>query len=533
MLSFYAGTFLVNACFAFIMAAVILARRTHKPAHLVYALLLLLVSWWAGASFVVLRQTEATAVIWWAQCLLYPVCFVHTVMLHFTLAFFDLKVSRRPLVVAYVLSALLAALNARQMFLGAPRPKPPLALYPHGTPWLVLFIAIEVYYVVISLAHFAAQAAKTTEEPQRSRIRYFLLSGLIGWPGAWSNWLLFFDAPPALLGANLTATFYLLASSYLILKHNILGLNVVVKKTALYALLTVFLTATFGVFIIVSEKLLARFIGYSSLVGSLLAGLTIAVVFNPVRHALGVFIDRTIFGKSIAELSVENAQMRQELVRADRMKSLATLAAGTAHEIKNPLTAIRVFAEYLPSRYDEPDFRNEFRDVVIAEVDRVNEILQQLLEFAKPRPPQLKPASLVAVLEETLQLLNRLFTDRRIDIVRRHDDPPPVPIDRQLMKQAVLNLLMNSLQAMPDGGTLTVSTRADAQARVHLVITDTGMGIRPEDLAHVFDPFFSTKEDGTGLGLAIVHGIIQGHGGAIRITSTPGKGTSVHVTLSS
>ncbi|MBI2094180.1 MAG: hypothetical protein HYT88_05585 [Candidatus Omnitrophica bacterium] len=532
MPTLYAATFLVNALFAFILAFVILARRTRNPIHLAYAFLLLFVSWWAAASLIAIHQTQAEAVLWWVQFLLYPACFVPTVMLHFALVFFNSRDAyRKHLVVGYILSALLVVLNANQVFLETPRPKPPLPLYPHGTVWLLVFIAIEVYYVIVTL-RFAASRIKRVGEPLKTRIRYFLMVGWIGWPAAWSNWLLFQDAFPSMLGANLGVTFYLVTSSYLILKHDILGLNWIIRKTALYALLTLFLTVTYGAFIIISEKLLARLIGYSSLVGSLFAGLTVAVLFNPLRNGLSRFIDRTVFGKSIAELSTENMTMRHELIHAERMKAVATLAAGMAHEIKNPLTAIRIFAEYLPSRYDEPEFRHEFRDVVITEVERVNDILKQLLDFAKPHPLQPKSVSLKMLIEEIVHLLARICADRKIKIARHYEDTPSVFVDPSQMKQVVINLLMNAVQAMPEGGTLSLSVwGADSEGKVHLQISDTGIGIREEDLAHIFDPFFSRKEYGTGLGLAIAHNIVQNHGGAIHIASRFGIGTSVRVIL--
>ena len=205
----------------------------------------------------------------------------------------------------------------------------------------------------------------------------------------------------------------------------------------------------------------------------------------------------------------------------DRLKAVATLAAGMAHEIKNPLTAIKIFAEHLPTKYNDPDFRDKFKGVMVKEVDRVNNIVQQLLDFSKPKDPELKHASVQEILEETLNLLNSSFLSHRIEVVRDYKADPKLLVDRNQLKQAFLNLLLNALQAMPNGGTLTVATSLNRKDEFTVSIADTGVGIPEDQLAHIFDPFFTTKHRGSGLGLTICRGIMDAHRGTIRAECSP------------
>ena len=394
----------------------------------------------------------------------------------------------------------------------------------------MLFIALQLIYVLFSCYVFA-RSIPSTEEPQKSRLRYFFLLLMITWLVSWTNWCYFYDALPIPPMASPLITCYLVASSYLIFKRDIFSWHLVVQKTLIYALLTLCLTLIYTECVIFSEKVFQRWIGYSSLVGSLLAGLTIAVVFNPLRGRIIKVVDRCWFGKTILELSTENQRMKEELLKQDRLRAVATLAAGMAHEIRNPLTSIKVFADCLPTRYDEPEFRTEFRQAVMGEVQRINDILQQLLEFSKPRPPVLKATCLVPLVEETLHFLRSSLCEHHIEVTTRYEADPVLLLDQHQIRQALLNILLNSIQAMPEGGSLRIQTAMAETDALCITVADTGLGISKEHVAHVFDPFFTTKEEGTGLGLAIVHSIMTQHHGTVRLTSQAGQGTTVQVML--
>ncbi|MBI3321506.1 MAG: GAF domain-containing protein [Candidatus Omnitrophica bacterium] len=233
---------------------------------------------------------------------------------------------------------------------------------------------------------------------------------------------------------------------------------------------------------------------------------------------------------SNAQLVTQHAQFLTELRKGEQQKAVATLAAGLAHEIKNPLAAIKTFTECLDTRYADSAFRAKFQKIVGGEVERINLIVQQLLEFAKPMPPKLMPLEIPRLVDETLEFLTSELLNRHVEVIRRYERRPLVLGDPKQLKQVFLNLFLNSLQAMNGQGRLEIRSAIQG-AELAVTITDSGPGIAPKDLPHIFEPFFTTKPTGTGLGLAVVHGIITEHGGRIAVASQPGQGTSVTLSL--
>ncbi|MDP3722264.1 MAG: ATP-binding protein, partial [Candidatus Omnitrophota bacterium] len=208
----------------------------------------------------------------------------------------------------------------------------------------------------------------------------------------------------------------------------------------------------------------------------------------------------------------------------------ATFAAGMAHEIKNPLTAIKTFTEFLEEHHTDPAFRAKFQKIVGREVERINLTVQQLLDFAKPIPSKLVPVEVHQVLDETLEFLSSELVQRQVAVDRRYEAAGSVLGDPQQLKQVFLNLFLNSLQAMNGHGRLEIQTVLQG-AEFLVMIADNGVGIASDDLPRIFEPFFTTKSTGTGLGLSVVHGIVKEHGGSIAIDSAVGRGTTVRITL--
>nr|MBA2432778.1 PAS domain-containing protein [Chthoniobacterales bacterium] len=271
---------------------------------------------------------------------------------------------------------------------------------------------------------------------------------------------------------------------------------------------------------------------------------TIARVSSSVFHGeegqrLGALMVLT----DITALKRLEAQIR----RSDRLASLGTLSAGMAHEIKNPLVSIKTFAQLLPERYQDSDFRETFSNLIGHEIDRIDSLVNQLLRFARPTKPLLKPMHVHEVLEKSLMLVGHRLYQKEIKLSRSWQaEVDTIRADADQLEQVFLNFFLNAMDAMNQGGELTVGTEirsadqwvggvpelnGDAHEVLRVTVRDNGEGIRSEDLAHVFDPFFTTKHYGTGLGLSVVHGIIEEHGGQIEVESELAKGTSFHILL--
>ncbi len=231
--------------------------------------------------------------------------------------------------------------------------------------------------------------------------------------------------------------------------------------------------------------------------------------------------------EKIQKITADLKKAEAQLIRSEKLAALGQLAAGIAHEIRNPLTSINILihslAQNLPSENPQ---KEDFR-VIEEELHRINEIVEQFLRFAKPAPPHLEKTNLLSLFEETLQLLKPQMEQQHIVLKKRFQTLPKILVDREQIKQAILNLLLNAIQAMPEGGLLTLTSgKSENGEWLYVSIQDSGMGIPTENMSKLFDPFFSTKEGGIGLGLSIAHRIIDQHQGKIEVESTPYQGTT-------
>jgi two-component system sensor histidine kinase HydH len=309
-----------------------------------------------------------------------------------------------------------------------------------------------------------------------------------------------------------------------------MDIRIVIRRSVVYSLLVACITAVYLVMVLIMERWFQGFLGYRSIFATALVAFLIAIFFNPLRNRIQAFVDRALFTATTAELAAQREQLLTEVRKSDQQKAVATLAAGLAHEIKNPLASIKTFTEHLETRAHDPTFLAKFQKIVGGEVERINLIVQQLLEFAKPVPQKLTPVEVPRLVDETLELLNSELVQRHVEVTRRYAPSPRVLADPQQLKQVFLNLFLNSLQAMNGAGRLEIGTTSDG-SELTVTIADNGAGIAAKDLSHIFEPFFTTKTAGTGLGLAVVHGIITEHRGRIAIQSRVGEGTRVHIEL--
>jgi len=224
-------------------------------------------------------------------------------------------------------------------------------------------------------------------------------------------------------------------------------------------------------------------------------------------------------------------QTEEQLRRADRLSALGELSAGMAHEIRNPLGAIKGAVEILKDDYSPEEAKYEFIQILLKETDRLNSIVQEFLGFAQPKQPEYQQADVNESLEAVLTLTAQEARKAGVQVVKRLD--PSIgkrSLDAGLLKQAFLNLVLNAIQSMPKGGSLTVeSYLRDGMIVVNII--DTGTGISDENRRKLFSPFFTTKKNGTGLGLAITYRIIENHRGRIDVASEPGKGATFTVKI--
>lgn len=236
--------------------------------------------------------------------------------------------------------------------------------------------------------------------------------------------------------------------------------------------------------------------------------------------------------EKIRETTAHLRKTEAQLIRSEKLAALGQLAAGLAHEIRNPLTSIHILIHSLMERLPTENAHRQDLKVITEEIDRINEIVNQFLRFAKPAPPSFEKTEVVSIVEEILALLRPQIEKHQIEVQREFQALPLVLMDREQVKQALFNLILNAVQAMPSGGKLILGGKnSEDDQWIQLFIRDTGTGISEDHLPLLFDPFFSTREEGMGLGLSIAHRIIDQHHGKIEVESSPGKGTLFTVWL--
>ncbi|SFT01894.1 ATP-binding protein [Paenibacillus sp. BC26] len=225
----------------------------------------------------------------------------------------------------------------------------------------------------------------------------------------------------------------------------------------------------------------------------------------------------------------ERKKEEEALIQSEKLSVAGQMAAGIAHEIRNPLTSLIGFSKFLKTKIDQ---YHEYFDIMLVELDRINSIVQEFMALAKPQANQFRKHDLVKIIQSVLTLLETQAILRDVQIVSRADaTSAELLCDENQLKQVFVNVLKNAIEAMPSGGVITIDMKLHQQSELIVEIIDQGIGIPHDQLPKLGGPFFTTKDSGTGLGLMICYRIIEGHHGRMDITSTPRKGTTVSIFL--
>ena len=232
--------------------------------------------------------------------------------------------------------------------------------------------------------------------------------------------------------------------------------------------------------------------------------------------------------KIIESRAREKKRLEDQLRQAEHLATLGEMVAAVSHEIRNPLGIIKSTAEMLKKKISDNKIHSQLLEIIVDETNRLNRVLTEFLDFARPQIPNFTDCNIKEVLEKAVNYLRPEFEKHNIRVVKQYQDSPIIKADPDLLYRASLNVLINAIQAMPEGGRLLIKNQFDGENRhVYIEFLDSGPGIPEGILKKVFNPFFTTKEKGSGLGLCIVKSIIESHGGEIRIESKEGEGTRV------
>lgn len=283
----------------------------------------------------------------------------------------------------------------------------------------------------------------------------------------------------------------------------------------------------------------------------LLGVLRVGMDWLPIRHNLMRVLQRDVFVAMIFYLGIlilsflfqrlyNNAQQaythlqqaQDQLIKTEKMAAIGQMAAAISHDLRNPLTGIKMATYYLGTKIDKTDseINNILKDIEL-EIDYASNVVTNILTYSRPTQLIYKRADINKIIKDTMHFVHLQNRDSHIELIKNYDENiPAFLMDNKQIKQVIINLLSNSIQAMPDGGKLTIETRLKPE-EVEIKISDTGGGIEAKDMDSIFTPFFTTKARGVGLGLSIVNNIVQKHGGSVKVNSVLGEGTSFTIGL--
>ncbi len=254
----------------------------------------------------------------------------------------------------------------------------------------------------------------------------------------------------------------------------------------------------------------------------------LSIIATRLQDDEGNFFGYVILFRDLTEVQ----HLKRELERNRRLAAIGSLASGVAHEIRNPLSSIKGFATYLRERYRDNPEDLQVTDIMIQEVERLNRVIGQLLEFSRPLILNRKEATIEPILRHAMKMIEIQALEKGVSLeVDFGRMVPDLLLDSDRMTQVFLNLTLNALNAMEKGGTLSLRVTQSGDRTVRVDISDTGTGIGKEELGRIFDPYFTTRPSGTGLGLPIAQRIVEAHGGEILVSSEPGRGTVFSVLL--
>lgn len=388
-----------------------------------------------------------------------------------------------------------------------------------------------------------------TSLPERKKALYILLAGLIlGFFGGTFN---FFPA----MGwyfypyGNLLIPIFSVIVAYAILQYKFMDISFVLRKGSIYTILIIVISLMYFMTMRILEPVFDRIFGQGSAIAGTLVAILTGFIYAPMRVKIELFVDSTIFREYHQEIARQNALMQDELVHSEKFKMVSTITRQLIYEIRDPLTTIKTNSILGAKRLENKEFLTKAFATIDRQVERVDDLLQQLLTFSNPSPPEFQKTSIHVVIENILTILEGEFVERKVAVVRNYQtsENELLKIDPAQIRQAVYNIVTNAIEAMDQkgGGTLTIRTRIRDAAQVdsrfnfdnmvesyyELRISDTGIGIPTENLTSIFDPFYSSNQKKAGMGLSITQRIIKDHDGFVFAESKLGEGATFIIEL--
>lgn len=505
-----------------------------KRLNQIFCLYSLSISGWALAEYFVVGAPSKPVADFWSYLAWPPVIFIAPTFLHTVLLSTGEDTRRSALLkIAYLISFVFLCLH---LFTRIVTESPWTVGYTHYHNH-VTHLGRSLPATFLALVNIALwklwRAYKKATGQHRTRLKYLFWSSVVGYLGGSPDWFFVFGFYIPYLSpfGIYCVPLYSIAMTYAVLHHKLFEVNLIIRKSLVYSILVTLLTVGYFALVYSVEHFFQVTFGYQSRWLSLAAFALMALLFQPLKVGVQRLVDWLVFRVPQEELIRRIERLEHETHETEKLRAVATMAAGLCHELRNPLQVIQTHAEFLPDRYNDSDFRQKCSEALQTETKRINVLLKELMEFAKPKPAKLRSVEPHPILDSTLNLLNADLLKHQINLEKQYlADGARIFADPDQIRQVVLNLVLNAMQAIGQKGRVIVTTHQDGVWFV-LEVRDTGPGISPKILSKLFQPFTTTKTDGNGLGLSVVHSIIQSHQGRISAESKPGEGTRFTVKL--
>ncbi|OGB87279.1 hypothetical protein A3H38_05530 [candidate division WOR-1 bacterium RIFCSPLOWO2_02_FULL_46_20] len=523
---------LITSLASLLLAAFVFLKGGKSAPSLTLGFLSLSIAGWCFGQFMGGIVSDKAQVLFWTRLGLIGAVFLPVLFVHFTAAFLK---KEHKLWLFYLIGCVFLLADFTPLLVADVAPIVGIGYYPQ--PGLIYqYFTFYVFICFIYGFFLLFRAYRFAKGEQRNQLLYLILGALIGFSGGATTFFPVWGIDFPIL-SRYALPLYVLITIYAILKHKLLNISVIVREGLIYSVLTLFFTGFYVSAVLITNYFLSRFVSLNPALTIALVVFASVLIFQPLRDKVQRLIDQVFFRgeyqykKTINDLSVENQNLFRSLLQADKLASLGTLSAGMAHEIKNPLASIKGLTQVLEENLNDPAFIKKYQEIVCRQIDRMNNLIEKLLHFGQPKGLSLSEFNINRVIEEVLNLIEDQCRKRAIVVEKRLAKDFIIKGDAEQLSQVFMNLLLNAVQAMPEGGGLVVESRVANHESIVIEVTDNGQGIAADKLDNIFDPFYSTKDEGVGMGLAVAYRIVKEHGGEVKVESQVGKGTTFKIWL--
>lgn len=422
LLQHYQLSLFLTSAVAVVVGLWVFIRKQDSNVAQLFCLYSLGVAFWSWAQAQVSFTNDPAMSLAWIRAMFYVVLTFPVLLTHFFSAFLGID-QRKVCLVGWVLVIGFLPFLASERFLHQSGPLGFLPTVPRAGSFFLPFNLLWFAWAVYDFWLLGRGHKGNGVQPSRWQVNILLAAFIFGYVTGCTNYLYFYGIciPPVQPFATYGAPIAFLVIAYGVFAYGLFDIQVVIRKSLVYSLLVTLLTVCYFGLVYAVERLFQVTFGYHSIWGSVTAFAVMALAFQPLKVGIQRLVDWLLFRAPQEELVRRMERLEQQVRHAEKLEAVSILAAGMAHEIKNPLTSIKTFAAYLPEKAHDPVFQQKFQRIVTQEVDKIDQIVRRLLDFAKPAPPQLQPTHVSQLLDETLEFLSNECLSRRIEVQRSYD----------------------------------------------------------------------------------------------------------------